>query len=92
VADLGAMGALAGFGSALGVSGDKETATSYARLTTEDGRTIAEEYDRTDKHGSYGMVIASRFMVHAEGSAVAIEDLRAAVASVDTARLEALGR
>ncbi|MEJ0046927.1 MAG: hypothetical protein WDN04_13035 [Rhodospirillales bacterium] len=92
VADLGAAGALAGFSGALGISGDKETPTSYSRVSQEDGRTVAEEYDRQAKHGSYAIIVASRFMVHAEGSSVSMDDLHAAVASVDVGKLEALSR
>jgi len=90
VADLGAAGALAGFGNALGISGDKETPTSYSRVRQLDGRTIAEEYDSQAKHGSYAVIVESRYMVHAEGSAISMDDLHAAVASVDVSKLESL--
>ena len=90
MADLGAAGALAGFGNALGISGDKETPTSYSRVRQLDGRTIAEEYDSQAKHGSYAVIVESRYMVHAEGSAISMDDLHAAVASVDVSKLESL--
>lgn len=92
VADLGAAGAIAGLTGAFGVSGDKETPTSYSRIRQEDGRTIAEEYDTQAKHGSYSVIVASRFMVHAEGSSITMDDLHNAVASVDVSRLESLGK
>jgi hypothetical protein len=37
-------------------------------------------------------VISNRFMVHADGSSVSMDELHEAVASVDMARLEALGK
>jgi hypothetical protein len=92
VADLGAMGALASAGGILGISGDKETPTSYSRISQQDGRTVAEEYDRQTQHGSYAIIVASRFMVHAEGSSISMDDLHNAVASVDVERLESLGK
>jgi FlaG/FlaF family flagellin (archaellin) len=92
VTDLGAVGSLVSLTGALGISGDQETPTSYSRVSQQEGRTVAEEYDRTAQHGSYGFVIGNRFMVHAEGSSVSMDELHAAVASVDAARLEALGR
>jgi hypothetical protein len=92
VSDLGAAGSLMGLTGALGVSGDEETATSYSHVSQKDGRTVAEEYDRTAQRGSYGVVISNRFMVHADGSSVSMDELHEAVASVDMARLEALGK
>jgi len=92
VADLGAVGALASFGGALGFSGNKETPTSYSRVSQQDGRTVAEEYDRQSKHGTYAVIVASRFMVTAEGSSISMDDLHNAVASVDVGKLETLGK
>jgi hypothetical protein len=92
VADLGAVGALASFGGALGFSGNKETPTSYSRVSQQDGRTVAEEYDRQSRHGSYAVIVASRFMVTAEGSSISMDDLHNAVASVDVGKLETLGK
>ena len=92
VADLGAAGALASFGGALGINGDKETPTSYSRVSQQDGRTVAEEYDRQARHGSYAIIVASRFMVHAEGSSITMDDLHNAVASVDVEKLETFGK
>jgi hypothetical protein len=92
VADLGVVGALAGMTGALGVTGDSETPTSYSKLTQQDGRIVAEEYDRTTRHGSYGVLVANRFLIHAEGDGVPIEDLRNAVAGVDADRLARLGK
>jgi hypothetical protein len=92
VSDLGAAGALMGLTGALGISGDQDTPTSYSRLSQKDGRTVAEEYDRTAQRGSYGVVISNRFMVHADGASVSMDELHQAVASVDVARLEALGK
>ncbi|HTZ70068.1 MAG TPA: Yip1 family protein [Acetobacteraceae bacterium] len=92
VADLGVIGALAGATGALGITGNHEDSTSYSKLSQEDGRTIAEEYDRSEKHGSYGVIVGNRFMVHAEGSNVPMAALRDAVAQVDLDRLQALAK
>ncbi len=88
IADLGVVGALAGMTGALGITGDSETPNSYSKLTQQDGRTIAEEYDRTTRHGSYGVLVANRFLIHAEGDGVKIDELRAAVAGVDAEKLK----
>lgn len=90
VTDLGPLGALANMGSVLGVNGDEETATTSAKLYQEDGNSIAESYDRQDQSGSYGIVIAGRFLVKAEGSGVPLSSLKEAVKGVDLARLASL--
>lgn len=90
IADLGPIGALAGLGGALGISGDKETPTSYSKLSTQDGHAVAEEYDRVTHHGSYAIVLGNRFMIQAEGSAVTMDQLRDAVGGVDKSALESM--
>jgi hypothetical protein len=90
VVDLGTMGALAGAAGAFGISGEKETPTSYSHITQKDGRTIAEEYDSQARHGTYTVIVGSRFMVAAEGSQLTMDDLHNAVATIDLDHLEAM--
>ena len=90
VVDMAGVGALAGLGAALGVEANKETADGYERTGTVDGRMRTEKWNRSDSSGSYGTVIAGRFMVEAEGQAGSIDELKAAVAAVDQSALEAL--
>ena len=92
VVDMAAMGALAGIVGGLGVEENKEDANGYERTTTEGGQMRVEKWNRTDGSGSYGVQIASRFMVEAEGQAASIDDLKAAVASIDQGKLVALAR
>jgi hypothetical protein len=51
-----------------------------------------ESYDRTTKHGEYGVLVGQRFMVHAEGDGVTMDELKAAVGAVDAGRLEGLAK
>ncbi len=90
VVDMGAMGALAGAAGAFGISGEKETPTSYSHVTQKDGRTIAEEYDSESRHGTYTVIVANRFMVNAEGSQLTMDDLHNAGGTIDLAQLEAM--
>jgi hypothetical protein len=90
VTDMGALAALAGLTGALGVNADQQTADSYSRVYQEGSRTVAEDYNRSSHSGSYAIIVASRFMVKAEGSNVAPGDLRNAAKSVDLARLASL--
>jgi hypothetical protein len=92
VTDLGPLGALASMSGVLGVNGDEETATSSSKLYQKDGNTIAESYDRDSHSGSYGVVIASRFLVKAEGTGLSLATLKDAVAGVDLTHLASLAR
>ena len=93
ITDLGEAGALAGVATAFNVQASSETGRRYDRVdSTPEGRMTTESYDRASRHGSYGLLVAERFMVQAEGDAVPMESLKAAVSAIDLARLEALAR
>lgn len=89
VTDMAAMGAIAGIGGALGVSQTREDAEGYERTGTVDGRMQSEKW-RKSGSGSFSVVVGNRFMVEAEGSAGSIDELKAAVASVNEATLVGL--
>ena len=92
VTDLGAAGALAGMAGAFNVQSSSESDGRYEKVGKVDGRLTTESYNRASKHGEYNVLVGDRFMVAAEGNGVSIEDLKAAVASVEPARLEALAK
>jgi hypothetical protein len=91
VTDMAAMGALASMATAFNVQSDRETATGYDKVTNVNGRMTEEEFDNQGKSGKYSVLVANRFVVDAEGSGVGIDDLKAAVASIDLNRLQSLG-
>ena len=92
VVDMAALGALAGMGAALGVEQSREDADSYERTTTVDGGIQTEEWHRKDGRGKFGTTVGNRFMVEAEGQAASIDELKAAVATIDPAKLAALAQ
>ena len=51
-----------------------------------------EEYEQARRHGSYAVLVGERYMVHAEGEGVSMDELKAAVQSVDFKRLEQLAQ
>ena len=89
VADIAAAGGIAAMAGAINVNEDRETATGYEKVNTINGRLTTEEYDNQDKSGEYSIIVASRFVISAEGSGVSMDALKAAVASVGPDRLEA---
>ncbi|HEY0648792.1 Yip1 family protein [Phenylobacterium sp.] len=92
VTDLGQAGALAGMAGAFKVKSSKETATGYEKMGVVNGRMTQESYDRSDKSGEYSVLVGERFMVHARGSGVSMDELKAAVEAVGLSRLEAAAK
>lgn len=88
VSDAGGMAALAGLAGAMGVNSTKETSTGWERISTRDGRTVSEEYDRSTRHGKIS-IVSGRGVVEAQGDKVSIDDLKAAAAAVDPSRIAA---
>jgi hypothetical protein len=81
--DMSAMGALTGLAGAMNVQNSREDADSYERTTTVDGQLQTEEWNKTTSSGKFSRTIGNRFSVEAEGSAASIDELKAAVATVD---------
>ena len=92
VTDLSAMGAMAGMASAMGVQSDRETASGYEKVGKVGGRMTTEQWNRDSHSGKYGILVADRFMIQAEGSGTTIDDLKAAVAAVGPDRFEGLAK
>ena len=90
IVDMAGLGAIAGIGAAMGVEENREDADGYERVTTVNGQMQVEEWSKTDSRGKFGQMVASRFMVEAEGDAASIDELKAAVTAIsanDLARL-----
>lgn len=90
IVDMSAMGALAGMGAAMGVEQNREDADSYEKTATIDGQIRIEEWNRKTGQGRYAVMVASRFMIEAQGNPGSIDELRAAVAMIDQDDLEDL--
>ena len=82
VVDLAAAGAFAAFGSAVHAESDTQTTTGYEKDSTIGGRWTTERYDNQSKDGEYSILVGNRFQVDAEGSGIAMDDLKGAVAAV----------
>jgi hypothetical protein len=92
ITDMAAMGGLAALGSAFNVESSRTTETGYERIGTVDGRMTTEKWDSGSREGTYGVVIASRFLIEAEGHGVDMDALKAAVGGIDAAALENAAR
>lgn len=90
VTDMGAIGSIGASDDAQGATSTRRTATGYETITTAGGRMVTETWDTASRSGRYSIVAADRFAVSAEGSADKVEVLKAAVETVNAARLRAL--
>ena len=90
VADVAAAGAVATLGGALGVNSEHQTATGYEKVHMDGGRMVSEKWDSQSKDGDYSVMVASRFMIEAEGSGAEMADLKAAVQAIPADRLASL--
>ena len=67
IVDMSALGALAGLGAAMGAQQSREDANGYERTSTVNGQMQKEAWNKTNGRGEFGVVMASSFMVAAEG-------------------------
>jgi hypothetical protein len=91
ITDTGSLKGLVGFAAGwAGVEQDNETDTGYDKTYKNGGRLVHEKWDTRANSGDYGVVVGDRFSVDVSGSAASIDELKAAVASINLAGLEAL--
>ena len=87
IADMSALGALAGLGAAMGVEQSKEDANGYEKTTTVNGQMQTESWNHQSHNGKFGVVVNNRFLIEAEGTADSVDELKAAVASINQSQL-----
>src|SRR6202790_4932394 len=91
ITDTGSLKGLVGFASNwAGVEQDTETDSGYDKTYKSGGQLVHEKWDSHGNFGEYGVVVGDRFAVDVSGNAASIDELKAAVASVNLAGLEAL--
>lgn len=90
VTDMAAAGAIAGMAGAFGVAHNREDEDSYEHTGMVDGHMQTEEWNRTSNRGKFGKVVDNRFMIEADGNADSIDQLKAAVNSIDEGDLKDL--
>jgi len=91
VSDTGSLKGLVGFAAGwAGVEQDSETDTGYDKTYKSGGQLVHEKWDNKSQYGEYGVVVADRFAVTVSGNAANIDELKAAVNSIDLSGLAAL--
>jgi hypothetical protein len=90
ITDSGGASGLMGLAGWASIEQERETGTSFERTHKENGRMVHEQWNSDSHSGEYGIVLGDRFLVKVAGEAGSVDDLKAAVASVNLAGLEAL--
>src|SRR5687768_9312161 len=89
VTDTGGAAGLLGMAAWLGAQGEKEDSNRRESTRKEGTRVVHEEVDKRGGRSQYTVVLASRYVVSAEGNAE-LSALKSAVHGLDLAKLEAL--
>lgn len=90
ITDTGGAAALMALAGWAQIEQSSEEGSRRERTGREGSRMVHEVWDSADGHGEYSVVLGERFVVKAQGSAGSLDELKAAVAQVDLAGLEAL--
>lgn len=90
IADTGSAKGIMALAGAVGVEADNETDHGYDKTYKQDGRLVHEQWDSQSKYGEFGIILGDRFSVKVSGNADSIDQLKAAVGSINLAGLEAL--
>jgi hypothetical protein len=88
VTDTGSAKGLVSLAGWAAVQNDTETDHGYEKTYKAGGRLVHEQWDSATKYGEYGLVVGDRFAVKVSGNADSIDQLKAAVASINVAGLE----
>lgn len=91
ITDLGSVKGVVAFGLAwLNADIDRESDDGYERTTRYEGYPAHERYSRSRDQAELSFLVADRFVVHGTARGRTMDDLKAAVARIDTGDLEAM--
>jgi hypothetical protein len=90
ITDMGGAQGVMMFAGWAAIESEKQTETGYEKTSRVDGRIVHEEWNTARKSGEYSMVLGERFLAKVSGEAADVGQLKAALASIDLAALEAL--
>ena len=90
ISDTGGVSGLMALAGWVGVEGEKEDDSGSEKTQNVGGRLVHERTSKNGGSNEFGLVLGDRFVVSAKSSDVSVSDLKAAVSSLDLAKLEAM--
>jgi hypothetical protein len=90
ISDTGGVSGLMALAGWAGVEGVKEDDNGSERTQKVNGRLTHEKSSKTGGSNEYAVVLGDRFVVSAKGDGVDVNALKAAVSSLDLAKLESM--
>jgi hypothetical protein len=90
ITDSGGVSGVMSLAGWANLQGEQDNEDQYERTTRADGRLVHEVRSKTGGENEYAVVLGDRFVVSAKSRAVDLDGLKAAVGSVDLARLESM--
>jgi hypothetical protein len=74
----------------LNIEVDKETSSGYEKTSTVAGRRVHEKWNKSGKHAEVQTVVGKRFLVEVDARGIEINEVKALIAKLDLAKLEAM--
>jgi len=90
ISDTGGVSGLIGLASWAGMEGEKDDDSGPEKTQKVGGRLVHERSSKRGGSNEFGIVLGNRFIVSAKSSGVGVEELKAAVRSLDLAKLESM--
>jgi hypothetical protein len=90
ISDTGGVSGLMALAGWVGVEGEKEDDSGSEKTQKVGGRLMHERTSKNGGSNEFGLVLGDRFVVSAKSNDVSLGDLKAAVSSLDLARLESM--
>ena len=90
ITDTGGVSGVMSLAGWANLQGEQDDEQQYERTTKADGRIVHELRSKNGGENEYSVVLGDRFVVSAKSRAVDLNGLKAAVGSVDLARLESM--
>ena len=90
ISDTGGVSGLIGLASWAGMEGEKDDDGGTEKTQKVGGRLVHERSSKRGGSNEFGIVLGNRFIVSAKGNGVGVDELKAAVAGLDLAKLESM--